>query len=78
MAAVGAERVVVVAHRGRDPGGDGLLADAEVGRAADEALEEQLLGADLEQAGTPTIVRYIRSWVARSMSGAVVAIGSRS
>ena len=50
VAAVGAERVVVVAHRRRDPGRHGLLADAEVGRAAHEALEEQLLGAHLEQA----------------------------
>ncbi len=52
VAAVGAERVVVLAHRRGDAGRDRLLADAEVGRAADQALEEQLLGADLEAAGT--------------------------
>src|SRR4029077_4005799 len=48
--AVGAERVVVRAHRGGEPGRDGLLSDAEVGRAPDEPLEEELLRPDLEVA----------------------------
>ena len=52
VAAVRRERVVVVAHRRGEPGRDRLLADAEVGRAADEALEEQLLGPRLEAGGT--------------------------
>jgi hypothetical protein len=47
--AVGAERVVVVAHGGREPRGHRLLPDAEVRRAAHEPREEQLVGALLEQ-----------------------------
>ena len=48
VAAIGAERVVVLAQRRGDAGRHRLLADAEVGRATDQALEEQLLGAHLE------------------------------
>ena len=49
MAAVGAEGPVVVAHRRREAGGHRLLADAEVGRAAHEPGEEQLVRALLEE-----------------------------
>ena len=48
VASVGAERVVVLAQRSGNAGRHRLLADAEVGRPADQALEEQLLGTDLE------------------------------
>ena len=48
VAAVRRERVVVVAHRRAEAGGDRLLADAQVRRPPDEPLEEQLLGAGLE------------------------------
>ena len=47
--AIGAERPVVVAHRGGEAGGDRLLADPEVRRPAHEPGEEQLVGALLEQ-----------------------------
>ena len=47
--AVRAQRVVVVAHRPREPGGDRFLTDPQVGGAPNEALEEEFLRADLEQ-----------------------------
>ena len=49
VAAIRREGVVVVAHRGREPGGHRLLADPEMRRTADEALEEELLRPLLEE-----------------------------
>ena len=49
MAAIRAERVVVGAHRPGKARRDGLLAVAEMGRAPDETLEEELLGPLLER-----------------------------
>ena len=48
VAAVRRERVVVVVHRRREPCRDRFLARPEVGRPPNEALEEELLRADLE------------------------------
>jgi hypothetical protein len=50
VAAVRGEGVVVVAHRRSESRCDRFLADAEVRRPADEALEEELLSAGLELA----------------------------
>ncbi len=47
--AIRAQRVVVGAHRHAEPGGDRLLPDAEMGRAPDQPLEEQLLRPRLEE-----------------------------
>jgi hypothetical protein len=48
VAAVGDERVVVRAHRGRDPGRDGLLPGAQVGGPLHQVLQEQVVRALLE------------------------------
>src|SRR5229473_115211 len=48
VAAIGAEGVVVGAHRDGIAGGDRLLTECEVAGAAHQVLEEQLIGALLE------------------------------
>ena len=50
VAAIGAERVVLRAHRRAEARGDGLLAERQVARALDEVLHEQVVGALLEHA----------------------------
>ena len=51
VAAVGAEGLSSRPHRGGEAGGHGLLAEAQVGGALDEALHEQVVGALLEHSG---------------------------
>src|SRR5438445_9647211 len=48
VAAIRAERVVVISHGHRAPGGDSLLAERKVAGASDQVLDEQLVGALLE------------------------------
>ena len=45
VAAVGAERPVVGAHRDAEAGGDRFLAEREMARALDEVLEEEIVRA---------------------------------
>ena len=46
---VGGERPVVVAHGGSEAGGDGLLPERQVAGALHQSLEEQVVGALLEE-----------------------------
>src|SRR5258708_12655895 len=45
MAAVGAEGVVVLVHRGGEPGRDSLLPGGEVTRALQQVLQKKVVGA---------------------------------
>ena len=50
VAAIGAERVVVLTHRHTKTGSNGLLAEREVRRALDQVLHKQIVRALLHHA----------------------------
>ena len=68
MAAIGAERPVVLFHGGGEPGGDGFMPQRQMRRALDQVLQEQIVGtlfdmADFQQRTPQREARFLANVV---------------